>query len=203
MGWIVSDQWVINAMELLSPVLKTFMLVFLAEFGDKSQLVCMTLAARHRALPVVLGAVAAFALLNLLGVTFGAAVAAWLPPSLLLLGVAGLFIWFGIQAWRQGADDAGGEVAVGRHLLASVFMLIFLAEFGDKTQLAVAGLGGMEGIWWVWLGATLALTLTSVIGVLAGQWLTRRLSLRWIQRGSGSLFLLFGVLALIELWQLQ
>lgn len=55
------------------------MLIALAEFGDKSQLVCMTLAARHRGLPVVFGAVAAFAILNLLAVLFGAAVAAWLP----------------------------------------------------------------------------------------------------------------------------
>jgi hypothetical protein len=54
-------------------------LIALAEIGDKSQLVCMTLAARHRGLPVVIGAIAAFAVLNLLAVLFGAAVAAWLP----------------------------------------------------------------------------------------------------------------------------
>ena len=56
-----------------------FLLVALAEIGDKSQLVCMTLAARHRGWPVVIGAVAAFAFLNALAVLFGAAVAAWLP----------------------------------------------------------------------------------------------------------------------------
>ena len=63
----------------LSSAGTTFLLIALAEFGDKSQLVCMTLAARHRGLPVVLGAIAAFAVLNLLAVVFGAAIAAWLP----------------------------------------------------------------------------------------------------------------------------
>ncbi|MEH6578911.1 MAG: TMEM165/GDT1 family protein [Amphritea sp.] len=62
-----------------SAVLTAFLLVFLAEFGDKSQLVCMTLAARHKSLPVLLGAVFSFALLNLIAVTLGATAAAWLP----------------------------------------------------------------------------------------------------------------------------
>ena len=57
----------------------TFGLVALAEMGDKSQLVCIGLAARHRGLPVLIGAVAAFALLNLIAVVFGAGLAQWLP----------------------------------------------------------------------------------------------------------------------------
>ncbi|MER2527510.1 MAG: TMEM165/GDT1 family protein [Candidatus Competibacter denitrificans] len=57
----------------------TLGVVALAELGDKTQLVCMTLAARHPPAPVLLGAISAFALLNLLAVLFGAAVAAWLP----------------------------------------------------------------------------------------------------------------------------
>ena len=59
----------------------TFGLIAAAEIGDKSQLVCMTLAARHKSLPIVLGATAAFALLNLAAVLFGAAVAHSLRPG--------------------------------------------------------------------------------------------------------------------------
>ena len=62
-----------------------FGLVALAELGDKTQLVCMTLAARHPPVPVLLGAIIAFAILNLLAVLFGAAAAAWLPQWLLSL----------------------------------------------------------------------------------------------------------------------
>ncbi len=83
----------------------TFLLVGLAEFGDKSQLVCMTLAARHRGLPIVIGAIVAFAILNLLAVLFGAAVAAWLPEWLVTLAVAVLFAVFGVSALRYQEED--------------------------------------------------------------------------------------------------
>ena len=76
----------------------SFLLIALAEFGDKSQLVCMTLASRHRGLPVALGAIAAFAVLNLLAVMFGAAVSAWLPAWVVTLAVGLLFAVFGIAA---------------------------------------------------------------------------------------------------------
>ena len=140
----------------LSSAGATFLLIALAEFGDKSQLVCMTLAARHRGLPVVIGAVAAFAILNLLAVLFGAAVAAWLPEWLVTLAVAVLFAAFGISALRyqEEDEDENVEEKAGHGIVATTFLLIFLAEFGDKTQLAVAGLGSTGEPTAVWAGAT-------------------------------------------------
>ncbi|MGE5469431.1 MAG: TMEM165/GDT1 family protein [Bacteroidota bacterium] len=175
----------------------TFLLIALAEFGDKSQLVCMTLAARHRGLPVVLGAVAAFAFLNLLAVLFGAAVAAWLPQWVVLLTVAVLFAAFGIGALRYRAedDDDNFKEKPGHGVFATTFLLIFLAEFGDKTQIAVAGLGSAVNSAPVWLGATLALACTSLLGVFAGRKLLHRLPLVWIHRVSGAGFLLLAALA--------
>lgn len=182
-------------------VLSAFLLVFVAEFGDKSQLVCMTLAARYRPLPVLLGACLSFMLLNLLAVTLGAAAAIWLPRWLVLAVVAVLFLWFGYQSFRQAAedDDAADVVLSGRSMLLSALLLIFMAEFGDKTQLAVAGLGSAEDPLAVWLGATLALICTTLVGVFAGRVLLRTISLHWMHRGSGVLFVGFGLLALAEL----
>ncbi len=180
----------------------TFALVALAEFGDKSQLVCMTLAARHRGLPVVIGAIAAFAVLNLLAVLFGAAVAAWLPEWLVTLAVAVLFAAFGISALRytEETDDEEIEEKSGHGIVATTFLLIFLAEFGDKTQLAVAGMGSTSEPSAVWSGATLALALTSALGVFAGRKLLGRLSLVWIHRISGVFFLLLAVFAASRLF---
>lgn len=190
-------------MELLAPFSKAFFLVFIAEFGDKSQLVSMTLAARYRALPVLIGAIAAFAVLNLLGVTVGATLAEWLPQWIVLLLVALLFTLFGVQALRDdGSDDEDGVSKVGKHLLVSVFILIFLAELGDKTQLAVAGMAGVELPVAVWLGGTLALMLTTLIGVVAGRTFLQRVPLYWVHKVSGILFLLFALLAWVELWPL-
>jgi putative Ca2+/H+ antiporter (TMEM165/GDT1 family) len=179
----------------------TFLLVLLAEFGDKSQLVCMTLAARHRGLPIVVGAVAAFAVLNLLAVLFGAAVAAWLPEWLVTLAVAVLFASFGINSLRysEAEDDEAVEEKPGHGIVATTFTLIFLAEFGDKTQLAVAGLGSSTEPASVWIGATAALATTTVLGVLAGRRLLNRLPLLWIHRASGVFFLLLAGAALFHL----
>lgn len=179
----------------------TFLLIALAEFGDKSQLVCMTLAARHRGLPVILGAVAAFTILNLLAVLFGAAVAAWLPEWVVTLAVAALFAAFGISALRysEDDDDEAIEEKPGHGVFATTFLLIFLAEFGDKTQIAVAGMGSTANTAAVWTGATLALACTSLLGVFAGRKLLHRLPLVWIHRVSGAFFLLLAVLAIARL----
>lgn len=185
----------------LSSAGATFFLIALAEFGDKSQLVCMTLAARHRGLPVVLGAVAAFAILNLLAVLFGAAVAAWLPEWVVTLAVALLFAGFGISALRyqEEADDEEIEEKPGHGIFATTFLLIFLAEFGDKTQIAVAGMGSTTETAAVWLGATLALSCTSILGVLAGRKFLHKLPLLWIHRISGLFFLALATYALSRL----
>ena len=184
----------------LSSAGATFLLIALAEFGDKSQLVCMTLAARHRGLPVVLGAVTAFAILNLLAVLFGAAVAAWLPEWVVTAAVAALFAWFGIAALRfEDDEDEEIEEKPGHGVFATTFLMIFLAEFGDKTQIAVAGMGSTAEPTATWAGATLALATTSVLGVYAGRKLLNRLPLAWIHRISGVFFLLLALLAVLRL----
>jgi len=185
----------------LSSAGTTFLLIALAEFGDKSQLVCMTLAARHRGLPVVLGAIAAFAILNLLAVLFGAAIAAWLPEWVVTLAVAVLFAVFGISAlrYKDEDNDENIEEKPGHSVFATTFLLIFLAEFGDKTQIAVAGLGSTTNTAAVWLGATLALAGTSLLGVFAGRKLLHRLPLVWIHRVSGTFFILLAILAAARL----
>jgi putative Ca2+/H+ antiporter (TMEM165/GDT1 family) len=185
----------------LSSAGATFLVIALAELGDKSQLVCMTLAARHRGLPVVAGALLAFALLNLLAVLFGAAVAAWLPAWVVSAAVAVLFAFFGVHALRYTEEDETEDVPEksGRNALATTFVLIFLAEFGDKTQIAVAGLSSASEASAVWLGATLALAATSIAGVLAGRKLLHKLPLVWIHRISGVLFLIMAALAVSHL----
>ncbi len=185
----------------LSSAGATFLLIALAEFGDKSQLVCMTLAARHRGLPVILGAVAAFAFLNALAVLFGAAVAAWLPEWVVTVAVAVLFTIFGISAlrYRDEDDDEDIEEKPGHGVFATTFLLIFLAEFGDKTQIAVAGLGSTSEANAVWTGATLALACTSILGVLAGRKFLHKLPLIWIHRISGMFFLALAIYAISRL----
>lgn len=181
----------------MSISVSTFALIALAEMGDKSQLVCMTLAARHRAWPVILGASLAFVILNALAVLFGAGVAAWMPERITAGVVALLFALFGIQALRRDHDadaDEFGERA-GHGIFVTTLLLIFVAEFGDKTQIAVAGMAGSFAPLPVWFGATAALVTTAVLGAWAGRTLLQRLPLGWLHRLAGGVFLLFAALA--------
>ena len=183
--------------EILSVSLSTFTLIALAELGDKSQLVCMTLAARHRHWPVILGATTAFIALNTLAVLFGAGVAAWVPERVTAGLVAVLFGAFGIYALCKQDDGESEDVAErsGHGIFLTTLLLIFVAEFGDKTQIAVAGLAGSFDPVPVWLGATSALVMVSVLGVWAGRTVLQRLPLLWLHRVSGGVFLLFALLA--------
>jgi putative Ca2+/H+ antiporter (TMEM165/GDT1 family) len=185
--------------EPLVTVSTTFGLIALAEMGDKSQLVCMSLAARHRALPVLAGTIIAFALLNLLAVVFGATVGGWLPERITAGLVAILFAVFGARALLDGGEKTTDcQIARGRWILLSTLVLIFMAEFGDKTQLAVAGLAGHTAAVPVWLGATLALTLTSCLGVLAGRTVLQRIPTVLLHRLSGGFFLLLALVAALQ-----
>jgi len=171
-------------------------LIALAEMGDKTQLVCMTLAARHRALPVWLGAVAAFVVLNLLAVVFGATVAHWLPEWSVSTAVAVLFALFAYRALQEAdGDEQVVEERDGRSVFLSTALLIFVAEFGDKTQLAVAGLAGIHQALPVWLGATLGLILATTLGVVAGKTVLQRLPKKLIHHLSAAFFLLLALMA--------
>ena len=170
--------------------------------GDKSQLVCIVLALRYRAMPVLMGAIAAFALLNLAAVLIGAAVANWLPEHVITIAVGILFLLFGAHAFNSVVEEESDVIddKGGHSIIFSTFVLITLAEFGDKTQIAVAGLASTVDIVAVWLGATLALAVTSGIGVLAGRTILQRVPVILLHRLSGSLFILFGMAALLSLW---
>lgn len=182
-----------------SVILSAFSLIFLAEMGDKSQLLAITLAHRYRAPPVIMGAFAAFALLNLLAVLVGQVLFDWVPQQLVLLTSGGLFLYFGYRSWMD-ADGKEAHETDGAHApggLAASFAMIFLAELGDKTQLAMIALvAGTGAIWSVFVGGTLALWAVSSVGVLSGATLLRKIPRPWVHRVAALVFVTFGVLAL-------
>jgi putative Ca2+/H+ antiporter (TMEM165/GDT1 family) len=84
-------------------------------------------------------------------------------------------------------------------LFGSTFVAIFLAELGDKTQLATLSLSaGSRSKWVVFAASAMALVATSAIAVLAGEALTRAVPPIWIKRAAGGLFIVLGVLFLVR-----
>lgn len=179
--------------------LSAFALLFLAEMGDKTQLVAMTLATRHRAWQVALGACAAFLFLNLLAVLLGEVLFRYVPERL-VLGLAGvLFLAFAWNAWRSADDDEEATGESARNAILSSFLLIFVAELGDKTQLAMIALAASTGHpWSVFAGGTLALWSVSLIGVFLGATVLSRVPKHWMHRAAAVLFAVFGIVALVR-----
>lgn len=177
--------------QLSATAATSFALIAAAEIGDKSQLVCMTLAARHKATPVLLGAIAAFAFLNTLAVVFGVAIASWLPSYVVAATVALLFAVFGVQSLRVEEDDDDEEIKEksGHGIFFTTFLLITVAEFGDKTQLAVVALSSTAAPIAVWLGSTVALATTSALGIWAGRTILQKVPLVLLHKISGVIFL--------------
>jgi putative Ca2+/H+ antiporter (TMEM165/GDT1 family) len=187
-----------NSTELSATAITSFALIAAAEIGDKSQLVCMTLASRHRAMPVLLGAIAAFAFLNTLAVVFGVAIASWLPEYIVAATVAFLFAAFGIHSLRiqEEEDDEDVKEMSGHGIFFTTFLLITVAEFGDKTQLAVVALSSTTVPLAVWLGSTAALASTSALGILAGRTILQKVPLVLLHKISGTIFLVLSAFAI-------
>lgn len=184
---------------LITAASLSFGVVTLAEIGDKSQLVCMALASRNKPRPVLLGAITAFMLLNLIAVTIGSSLALWLPNEV-VIGVATImFAIFGIQSLMSNVDDNDEcETQSSRNIFITTFSMILIAEFGDKTQLAVAGLSTTESPFGVWLGATFALVLTSALGIYAGKRWLAKLNPNLLHKLSGAFFLLLAGLGAVK-----
>ncbi len=176
----------------------SFALLFVAETGDKTQLMAMTLAHRYRAAPVIGGVFAAFLALNLLAVWAGEAVFRVVPRPMVLLVGGALFVFFAIRAWRDAKADDETIVPLARasSVFVTSFVVIFVAELGDKTQLAMVALAAGSGDpWAVLVGGTAALWGVSLIGVVAGRTLLTRIPRATVHRASALLFLAFGLLA--------
>jgi Ca2+/H+ antiporter, TMEM165/GDT1 family len=202
----------------MGTVFGAFGLVFLAEFGDKSQLVALSLGARYRMRVVFLGMGIAYALINLLSVTVGAAVGdvasgKWVRAVggvlFLLFAARGLFGDDADEADEadeaddsDDADDAGDPSArsnlrMGRSVVASIAVSIFVAEFGDKTMLSAAALASQRNAVLVWVGATFGIMASSAVGALIGKVVGDRLPLRWIRLASSAVFAAFGIAMLV------
>ncbi|NOT84102.1 MAG: TMEM165/GDT1 family protein [Methylococcaceae bacterium] len=186
-----------NVIENAATATTSFALIAAAEIGDKSQLVCMALASRHRAIPVLLGAIAAFAFLNGLAVAFGVAIASYLPEYIIVATVAVLFAAFGLHSLRTQVENEGAEIEEkkGHTIFFTTFLLITIAEFGDKTQLAVVALSSAAVPLAVWIGATTALASTSALGIIAGRTVLQKVPLALLHKISGGIFLVLALFA--------
>lgn len=186
----------------MTDLLAVLGIVFVAELGDKSQLLALALAARHRALVVLAGIAGAAATMLGLAVVLGAVVGEALPDRPVRIVAGLLFVGFGLWTLRGEDDDhdEDGEGADGRDRGAwlTTYLSFLAAEFGDKTMLATVTLATTRGALPTWVGATLGMTLASSVAIVIGNRARATLPERPIRFVAAGLFLVLGVLLLVE-----
>ena len=182
--------------------------IFVAEFGDKSQLLVLAFATRYAARPVILGVIIAASVIQGVSVAIGAVVGAALPATAVAV-VSGI-AFLAVAVWTLRGDDDEEEAeatgAVGTQRLAGFALVLtvastfILSELGDKTMLATVALAATNGALPTWIGSTAGEVAANLVAVAVGRHVGQRLSARTVRIGSSALFAIAGVAVLLGAW---
>jgi putative Ca2+/H+ antiporter (TMEM165/GDT1 family) len=175
--------------------LLSFAVIFVAELGDKSQLMAMTFATRYKFWTVVAAITVATAVVHLFSVALGNVIGLALPigPINILAGIA--FVFFGLWTLRGdklSEDEESKASRSNRPAFFAVAIAFFLAELGDKTMLATVTLATTEGWFGTWIGSTLGMVAADVLAIGVGVLLGKALPEKVIKIGAAVLFFAFG-----------
>lgn len=179
----------------------SFGVIFVAELGDKSQLIALTFATRFKPVPVLIGITIATALVHLASVAIGYGLGATLPTGWIALGAGVAFLGFG--AWTLRGDSLTEEERVkaertNRSAIVAVSVAFFVAELGDKTMLATITLATQHGWFGTWVGSTVGMVAADALAILVGRMLGRRLPEKVIKYGAAALFAVSGLWLLLD-----
>ncbi|MES2662026.1 MAG: TMEM165/GDT1 family protein [Pseudomonadota bacterium] len=174
-------------------------IIAIAEIGDKTQLLSFILAARYqKPLPIIFGIFAATIINHALAGFLGKWISSFVHPNILqwILGVS--FIAMGL--WSLIPDKFEDTSSIkNRSIFISTFITFFIAEMGDKTQIATAMLAiKYNALIMVVIGTTLGMMLTNIPAVLLGNKINQWISMTWIRRIAAMIFIGMGVLTLIN-----
>lgn len=178
--------------------LKVFFTEFIAEMGDKTQLMLIALTSKHKLRDIILGTAAAILVLNGLAVLAGGLVSEFIPDWLIKTIAALAFLYFAASTIAGDDDDEeeeGGKTKITFAPLA-VFCTFFVAELGDKTQLTAITFGANEGMGAaliVWLGCSLGLFTADILGMLVGYLLKSKTPDGLLNTLAFAIFSIFGV----------
>ncbi len=175
--------------------LLSFGVIFLAELGDKSQLMAMAFATRYRALTVLVAVTLATLLVHAFSVLVGAAFALALPTA--AIQVAAGLAFFAFAGWTLrgdtlGEDEESRATRSGRWAVLTIGTAFFLAELGDKTMLATITLATTEEPIGTWLGSTAGMVAADALAIGVGALLGSRLPERAIRVFAAAAFVVFG-----------
>ena len=195
MSYIVSRSGI-----TMEAFFSSFTAVAIAEIGDKTQLLSLFLAARFQARGAIIAGICIATLLNhALSAWFGVWVTQYIPAPWqpILLGTS--FIVVALWLLVPDKDDSHNSGLLRLGAFSASCILFFLAEIGDKTQIATVLLSASysASLWLVIIGTTLGMLAANVPVVYGGQWLMQRMPLTLARVGASAVFMLLGILSLL------
>lgn len=182
---------------------KVFFTEFIAEMGDKTQLMLIALTSKYKLRDIILGTATAILVLNGLAVLAGGLVSEFIPNWLIKTIAALAFLYFATSTVTGDDDDEeeeGGKSKIKFAPLA-VFCTFFVAELGDKTQLTTITFGANEGMsvaFIVWIGCSLGLFAADILGMLVGYLLKSKTPDGLLNTLAFVIFSVFGVYTLYQ-----
>ena len=182
--------------------LKVFFTEFIAEMGDKTQLMLIALTSKYKLRDIILGTAAAILVLNGLAVLAGGLVSEFIPDWLIKTIAALAFLYFAAStiAGDEEEEEEEGKSKIKFAPLA-VFCTFFIAELGDKTQLTAITFGANEGMsaaLVVWIGCSLGLFAADILGMLVGYLLKSKTPDGLLNTLAFAIFSIFGVFTLYQ-----
>jgi len=177
----------------------SFFFIAIAEMGDKTQLVALSFATKYKPMKVLLGIFIGTLVIHFLSVIVGEKVSALIPIQYLKILIGVSFVGFGI--WTLKGDTCNEKEKNGYKLgpIATVAIAFFLAELGDKTQLATISLAAQyRSFTGVWLGSTFGMVAADGVAIIVGIIAGKKLPEKLIKYISASIFILFGAVIIIE-----
>lgn len=186
---------------VITSFLVSFGVIFVAELGDKSQLMAITFASRYNPTQVLVGITLATAVVHALSVGLGYGLGTNLPTTWVSLAASLAFVGFG--AWTLRGDTLSEDEKrrarrSGRAAIIAVTVAFFLAELGDKTMLATVTLATRHESFGTWFGSTLGMVVADALAILVGHQLGKRLPERAVRYGAATLFVIIGTWLLVE-----
>jgi putative Ca2+/H+ antiporter (TMEM165/GDT1 family) len=186
---------------VLAALLLSFAVIFVAEMGDKSQLMAMMFALRYKWWVVLAAITAATTLVHVLSVAIGHYLGAALPTHLLGIIAGLMFVFFAMWTLR-GDKLTDADATRAQKATAPAFFVVMsafvLAELGDKTMIATITLAADHDWIGVWIGSTLGMVAADGVAIVVGAVAGKHLPERLIQIAAAALFLLFGTYMLLE-----